>query len=124
MFPASKTYHLGYKRNDETLLPTQYLNTLPASFTRTDRIVVSDPMLATGGTLCAALDEIVDRGADPANIRVVGLVAAPPALSKLSNKFPGMRIYLGMIDEVLSAEGFIVPGVGDAGDRCFGTNDE
>ncbi|WZN63124.1 uracil phosphoribosyltransferase [Chloropicon roscoffensis] len=121
VLPASETYHLGLVRDEKTLLPTEYLNKLPDSFSPDDKILVSDPMLATGGTLAHALDLIVARGAKPENIRVICALAAPPGLSKISDKFAGLRIYAGIIDPELNDVGFIVPGVGDAGDRSFGT---
>jgi len=67
------------------------------------------------------LTDIVSRGADPANIRVLSAVAAPPALQKLNDGFPGLKVYTGMIDAEVNARGYIVPGLGDAGDRAFGT---
>jgi len=121
VIPVSETYHLGLVRDEKTLMPTEYLNKLPDSFSPDDKILVSDPMLATGGTLAHALDLIVERGAKPENIRVICALAAPPGLSKISEKFPGLRIYAGIIDPELNEVGFIVPGVGDAGDRSFGT---
>mmetsp|Transcript_886 Transcript_886/g.2423 ORF Transcript_886/g.2423 Transcript_886/m.2423 type:complete len:275 (-) Transcript_886:145-969(-) len=121
VLPASETYHLGLVRDEETLLPSEYLNKLPESFAPDDKVLVSDPMLATGGTLAHALQLIVDRGARPENIRVICALAAPPGLTKISEKFPGLRIYAGIIDPELNDVGFIVPGVGDAGDRSFGT---
>jgi len=108
------------RRDEETLEPRAYLNKLPEKFDRNDRILVSDPMLATGGTMVYALDELVARGADPSMIRVVALVCAPPALSKMNGRYPGLKVYTGMIDEEVNERGFIVPGFGDAGDRAFG----
>ena len=78
-------------------------------------------LLVKGGTLVHALQMIVDRGARPENIRVICALAAPPGLSKISDKFPGLRVYCGIIDPELNDLGFILPGVGDAGDRSFGT---
>jgi uracil phosphoribosyltransferase len=85
-------------------------------------VLVTDPMLATGGTIVAAIEELVSRGVNHKLIRVIAAVAAPPALEKLSKKFPGLHVYTGMIDEELNDKGFIVPGLGDAGDRSFGTD--
>ncbi|XP_027174872.1 uracil phosphoribosyltransferase [Coffea eugenioides] len=121
ILPASKTYHLGISRNEETLQPTVYLNKLPDRFPEGSRVFVVDPMLATGGTIVAALNLIKERGVDNKQIKVVAAVAAPPALQKLSEKFPGLHVYAGNIDPALNDKGFIIPGLGDAGDRSFGT---
>ncbi|KAI3434443.1 hypothetical protein D9Q98_002520 [Chlorella vulgaris] len=121
VLPASQTYHVGYVRNDETLEASCYLNKLPPSFTAEDRILVSDPMLATGGTLMQVLDDIVARGASPSMIRVISIVCAPPALKLLGEKFPGLTLFTAMIDPELNDQGFIVPGLGDAGDRVYNT---
>uniref|UniRef100_A0A5B7B5F5 uracil phosphoribosyltransferase n=1 Tax=Davidia involucrata TaxID=16924 RepID=A0A5B7B5F5_DAVIN len=121
VLPATKTYHLGISRDEETLQPTVYLNKLPDKFPEGSRVFVVDPMLATGGTIVAALDLIKERGVDNKQIKVVSAVAAPPALQKLSEKFPGLHVYAGIIDPTVNDNGFIIPGLGDAGDRSFGT---
>ncbi|KAL7195230.1 hypothetical protein ACSBR1_035448 [Camellia fascicularis] len=121
ILPATKTYHLGISRDDQTLLPTVYLNKLPDKFSEVSRVFVVDPMLATGGTIVAALDLIKERGVDNNNIKVVSAVASPPALQNLSEKFPGLHVYAGIIDPIVNDKGFIIPGLGDAGDRSFGT---
>ncbi|XP_057531663.1 uracil phosphoribosyltransferase [Amaranthus tricolor] len=121
ILPSTMTYHLGLARDEETLQPTVYLNRLPEKFPEGTRILVVDPMLATGGTIVKAIDLIKERGAGNKQIKVISAVAAPPALSKLSEKFPGLHVYTGIIDEVVNEKGFIVPGLGDAGDRSYGT---
>ncbi|KAK3037452.1 hypothetical protein RJ639_031946, partial [Escallonia herrerae] len=121
ILPATRTYHLGVSRDEETLQPTVYLNKLPDKFPEGSRVFVVDPMLATGGTIVAAIDLIKDRGVDNKQIKVVSAVAAPPALQKLSEKFPGLHVYAGIIDPTVNEKGFILPGLGDAGDRSFGT---
>lgn len=121
LLPASETYHLGYVRDDETLKATSYLNKLPAQFQPDDLVLIADPMLATGGTMMQALQEIVSRGADPANIRVVAVVAAPPALKLMADAYPGLKVYTAIIDAEVNDKGYIIPGLGDAGDRAFGT---
>ncbi|XP_027071293.1 uracil phosphoribosyltransferase [Coffea arabica] len=121
ILPANKTYHLGISRNEETLQPTVYLNKLPDRFPEGSRVFVVDPMVGTGGTIVAALNLIKERGVDNKQIKVVAAVAAPPALQKLSEKFPGLHVYAGNIDPALNDKGFIIPGLGDAGDRSFGT---
>ncbi|MFM1843316.1 MAG: Uracil phosphoribosyltransferase [Cyanobacteriota bacterium] len=121
LLPLAKTYHLGLVRNEETLEPDLYLNKLPATFAPETRLLLLDPMLATGGTIMKALALLTERGIDPALMRIVSIVAAPPALQKISNAYPTLTIYTAMIDEKLNDQGFIVPGLGDAGDRSFGT---
>ncbi|KAL0338273.1 UNVERIFIED_CONTAM: Uracil phosphoribosyltransferase [Sesamum angustifolium] len=121
ILPATNTYHLGISRDEETLQPTVYLNKLPEKFPEGSRVFVVDPMLATGGTVVAALELIKDRGVDNKQIKVISAVAAPPALKKLSEKFPGLHVYAGILDPTVNDKGFIIPGLGDAGDRSFGT---
>ncbi|EXB36718.1 Uracil phosphoribosyltransferase [Morus notabilis] len=121
ILPATKTYHLGISRDEETLQPTVYLNKLPEKFPEGSRVFVVDPMLATGGTVVAALNLIKERGPENNQIKVISAVAAPPALQKLSEKFPGLHVYTGIIDPTVNDKGFIIPGLGDAGDRSFGT---
>lgn len=121
VLPATQTYHLGYVRDEETLQPKMYLNKLPEKFPEGSRVLITDPMLATGGTIVAALEELRNRGADPKLMRVICAVAAPPALTKLSEKFPGLRVYAGIIDPELNDKGYIIPGLGDAGDRSYNT---
>lgn len=119
--PLASVYHLGLMRDEETLQPSCYLNKLPPTFDTQTRILVLDPMVATGGSLLKALEEITQRGADPAMIRVICVVAAHPALQVLSQKYPALHIFTAGIDEHLNDKGYIVPGLGDAGDRAFGT---
>lgn len=121
ILPLASIYHLGLARNESTLEASCYLNKLPTSFTPETRILILEPMLATGGSIMTAMTEIVSRGANPEYIRIVAIVAAPTALQKLSEKYPQLQIYAAMIDEGLNSHGYIVPGLGDAGDRAFGT---
>ncbi|XP_056172725.1 uracil phosphoribosyltransferase isoform X1 [Syzygium oleosum] len=121
ILPATKTYHLGISRNEETLQPTVYLNKLPDRLADGSRVFVVDPMLATGGTIVAALNLLKERGVNSKQIKVISAVAAPPALQKLSENFPGLHVYTGIIDPTVNDKGFIIPGLGDAGDRSFGT---
>ena len=118
----SAIYHLGIVRDEQTLQPSCYLNKLPDRFDPQTRILIAEPMLATGGTIMQAMYELVSRGIDPAYVRVISIIAAPPALQKLSEVYPTMSIYAAMIDEHVNESGFIVPGLGDVGDRAFGTN--
>jgi uracil phosphoribosyltransferase len=121
VLPLAAIYHVGFARDEETLEPTCYLNRLPESMDATTRVLITEPMLATGGTSVAALAELVKRGVDPGMVRIVSVVAAPAALQKLSVTYPSLTIYAAGIDEGLDGHGFIVPGLGDAGDRTFGT---
>jgi uracil phosphoribosyltransferase len=121
VLPAATIYHLGMVRNEETLEASCYLNKLPEKFDPQTRILISEPMLATGGTMVAVIEELIQRGVDPSLIRIIAIVAAPPALQKLSQAYPGLVIYSAGIDEQINDRGFIVPGLGDAGDRSFGT---
>ncbi len=121
LLPLASIYHLGLVRDEETLTPSCYLNKLPAQFAPETRVLIPEPMLATGGSIMAAMEQLVDRGVDPALVRIISVVAAPPALQKLSVAYPSLIIYSAAIDEGLNDQGFIVPGLGDAGDRTFGT---
>lgn len=121
LLPLASVYHIGFARNEETLEASCYLNKLPDSFAPETRVLISEPMLATGGTIMATMEELTRRGVDPAFVRIISVVAAPPALQKLSMAYPSLNIYAAAIDEGLNSKGFIVPGLGDAGDRTFGT---
>lgn len=121
LLPLARVYHLGIVRNEETLEPSCYLNKLPDRFDPQTRILISEPMLATGGSIMTAMTELTQRGADPTLIRILSVVAAPPALQQLNQHYPGLVIYTASIDQGLNDRGYIVPGLGDAGDRTFGT---
>ena len=121
LLPLASIYHLGLVRNEETLEASCYLNKLPDQFKPNTRILITDPMLATGGSIMMAMAELTKRGVDPALIRIISVVAAPPALQKLSTNYPSLTIYTAIIDESVNSQGYILPGLGDAGDRSFGT---
>lgn len=121
LLPLASIYHLGLVRDEETLQASCYLNKLPEKFEPTTQIIVLEPMLATGGSIMVAMSEMTKRGADPALMRIISVVAAPPALQQLSEQYPSLNIYTAIIDEGINAQGYIVPGLGDAGDRAFGT---
>ncbi|MBD2449598.1 uracil phosphoribosyltransferase [Nostoc sp. FACHB-152] len=121
LLPLASIYHLGLVRDEETLEARCYLNKLPEKFDPQTRVLITDPMLATGGSIMRAMAELTQRGIDPALTRIVSVVAAPPALQKLSAAYPGLIVYTATIDETVNDRGFIVPGLGDAGDRIFGT---
>ena len=105
----------------KSLQPSCYLNKLPEKFDPQTRVLVTDPMLATGGSIIKVVSELIQRGAEPSLMRIVCIVAAPPALQKLNADYPGLIVYTATIDERLNEQGFIVPGLGDAGDRIYGT---
>ncbi len=121
VLPNVNIYHLGMKRDEETLQPHCYLNKLPEKFNPQTRVLLTDPMLATGGTLVAAVRELTQRGIDPSLIRIVAVVTSHPALQQISEAYPNLTIFTAGIDEQLDDRSFIVPGLGDAGDRAFGT---
>ncbi len=121
ILPLASIYHLGLSRDESTLEAICYLNNLPERFPPQTKILILEPMLATGGSIMMAMKEITSRGVDPAEIRIVSVVVAPPALRKLSETYADLQIYSAIIDEGLNSKGYIVPGLGDAGDRAFGT---
>lgn len=121
VLPLAAIYHLGMVRDEKTLQVSCYLNKLPARLDPNTRVLISEPMLATGGTIMATMAELTQRGVDPSLIRIISVVTAPPALQQLSVAYPNLNIYTATIDEGINAQGFIVPGLGDAGDRTFGT---
>ena len=118
LVPAAKVGHIGMYRDEETLEPVEYLVKLPEDIDQR-QIFVMDPMLATGGSAILAVDSLKKRGA--ANIKFVCLVAAPEGVKKLQDAHPDIDIYTASLDEKLNENGYIVPGLGDAGDRLFGT---
>ena len=118
LVPAAKVGHVGLFRDPETLKPVEYYCKLPQDIEEREMIVV-DPMLATGGSAVAAIDVLKDRGAK--TIKLVNLVAAPEGIEEVQKYHPDVDIYVASIDEKLNDHGYIVPGLGDAGDRLFGT---
>ena len=118
LLPAAKVGHIGMYRNEETLEPVEYYCKLPSDIAERD-VFVLDPMLATGGSACDAITQIKKRGAR--SIKVLGIVAVPEGINKLREMHPDVDIYVGALDEGLNDIGYIVPGLGDAGDRIFGT---
>jgi len=118
MLPGSQVWHLGFYRDEKTLRPVAYYNKLPVQPT-VQLCLILDPMLATGGSAIAAVDVLKNWGVE--RIKYVGLIGAPEGIEALSAKHPDVPIYLAQVDEKLNDIGFIVPGLGDAGDRQFGT---
>lgn len=118
LIPAAKVGHVGLYRDPETLQPVEYYLKLPSDIHERELIVI-DPMLATGGSANDAIHSLKKRGAQ--NIRLMCLVAAPEGVEVLKKEHPDVDIYLAALDEKLDEKGYIVPGLGDAGDRLFGT---
>jgi uracil phosphoribosyltransferase len=118
LIPAARVGHIGVYRDPETLEPVEYYCKLPTDIAERELIVV-DPMLATGGSACAAVDFLKERGAS--QIKLMCLLAAPEGIAKVQQVHPDVEIYVAAIDERLNDHAYIVPGLGDAGDRLFGT---
>jgi uracil phosphoribosyltransferase len=118
LIPAAKVGHIGLYRDPQTLKPIEYYCKLPSDVAERELIIV-DPMLATGGSLVAAIDLLKKQGARA--IKLICLVAAPEGIILINEKHPDVEIYTAAVDERLNDHGYIVPGLGDAGDRIFGT---
>ena len=118
LIPTAKVGFIGLYRNEETLEPCEYYAKFPETITDSIVLVV-DPMLATGGSAAAAISMLKMRGCK--DIRYVGLVGAPEGVKTLQKKHPDVDVYLAALDEKLNDNGYIVPGLGDCGDRLFGT---
>ena len=118
LIPTAKVGFIGLFRDEETLMPQEYFVKLPNNLKKSVNLVL-DPMLATGGSANAAIDIIKKEGAT--NIKLVCLVAAPEGVAAVEKEHPDIDIYIAALDEKLNEKGYIVPGLGDAGDRIFGT---
>lgn len=118
LIPAAKVGHIGLYRDPETLEPVEYYCKLPVDVEERELIVV-DPMLATGGSASAAITFLKKR--DVRNIKLVCLVAAPEGIERIQKDHPDVDIFIAALDKCLNEHGYIVPGLGDAGDRLFGT---
>ena len=118
LIPAAKVGHIGLYRDEETLQPVEYFCKLPQDIAERDVIVV-DPMLATGGSAADAIAMLKKRGAK--NLRLMCLISSPEGIEFVQKEHPDVDIYVAGIDEKLNEHGYIVPGLGDAGDRLFGT---
>ena len=118
LFPTAKVGHIGLYRNEETLEPHEYYCKLPAGIE--DKVVmVLDPMLATGGSSVAAIELLKRRGCR--KIKLMSIIAAPEGVEKVAEAHPDVEIYISTLDRGLNEHGYILPGLGDAGDRIFGT---
>ncbi len=118
LLPSVQVWHIGLYRNEETLEPVHYYNRLPQN-SGIQVCLILDPMLATGGSAVATVDLIKKAGIP--RVKYIGLIAAPEGVQRLSEAHPDVPIHLAALDEKLNEVGFIVPGLGDAGDRQFGT---
>lgn len=118
LIPTAKVGHIGLYRNPDNLEPVEYYCKLPSDCAEREVFLV-DPMLATGGSAVAAIQMLKDRGCK--KIHFMCIIAAPDGIRRLQNKHPDVDVYVGALDEKLNEHGYIVPGLGDAGDRIFGT---
>ena len=121
LMPTAEVWHLGLFRDERTLRPVEYYNKLPDSAT-VDLCLILDPMLATGGSATAAIEVLKRWGAvTPVRIKLVNLIAAPEGVAAVTKAHPDVEIYTAALDRQLNEKGYIMPGLGDAGDRQFGT---
>jgi uracil phosphoribosyltransferase len=119
VMPSARVGHIGLYRDEATKLPVEYLVRLPDLAGR--QVILVDPMLATGNSASFALDLLNRHGVEDARIRFMGLLAAPEGVERVAQSHPTVPLYVAALDDRLDAEAFIVPGLGDAGDRLFGT---
>lgn len=118
LFPSARVGHIGMYRDEETLEPQSYYCKLPADIE--DKLVlVVDPMLATGGSACDAIKLLKERGCK--HIKFMAIIGAPEGVSRVAETYPDVKIYVSTLDRCLNENGYILPGLGDAGDRLFGT---
>ena len=118
LMPSARVGHIGIYRNPETLQPVEYYMKVPVDIAER-RVIVVDPMLATGNSVAAAITRLKEKGAK--DIRLVCLLSAPEGIKRFSEAHPDVQIYTAAVDSHLNSHGYIVPGLGDAGDRMFGT---
>jgi uracil phosphoribosyltransferase len=118
LFPSARVGHIGMYRDEETLEPKEYYCKLPDGI-ENKLVLLVDPMLATGGSACDAIDLLKKRGCK--NIRFMAIIGAPEGVSRVAEAHPDVKIYVSTLDRCLNENGYILPGLGDAGDRLFGT---
>ena len=118
LVPVAKVGHIGMYRDEETLLPQEYYCKLPPDIDER-LVVVVDPMLATGGSACDAIKRLKERGCR--HIKFMAIIGAPEGVSRVAEAHPDVQIYVSTLDRQLNEKGYILPGLGDAGDRLFGT---
>ncbi len=119
IIPNAKVGHIGLYRDEETLKAVEYFKKLPKEIENSN-VFLLDPMIATGGSIIDSIEILKNAGVK--NIKILSLIASPEGLKKINDKFNDVEIYVAAIDEKLNEKGYIVPGLGDAGDRIFGTN--
>ncbi len=117
--PSARVGHIGMYRDEETLQPVEYLFKYPKDTEKDTYNIIIDPMLATGGSAIAAIEKLKEKGIE--NLKFVGLLASQHAIDKIEEAHPDVEIFVAAIDAELNEKGYIVPGLGDAGDRIFGT---
>lgn len=120
LIPAARVGHVGLYRDEETMQPVEYFVKMPSNL-EDRQVYLVDPMLATGGSAIAAIDSVIERGAKAENIKFICLVAAPEGVKAMQDAHPDVEIFTAGLDEKLNEDAYIVPGLGDAGDRLFGT---
>lgn len=120
LIPAARVGHVGLYRDEETMKPVEYFVKMPNNL-EDRQLYIVDPMLATGGSAIAAIDSVLERGAKIENIKFISIVAAPEGVEALHDAHPEVEIYTASLDEKLNDDAYIVPGLGDAGDRLYGT---
>ena len=118
LIPVARVGYIGLYRDEETLQPVEYYLKLPGDIAERD-VILLDPMLATGNSTAAAIDRVKQAGAT--SIRVIAIIAAPEGVARIQQAFPDVRVVVAAVDRQLNEQGFIVPGLGDAGDRLYGT---
>ncbi len=119
LMPSARVGHIGMYRDPETKRPVEYLRKLPSAAGRT--FILVDPMLATGYSAAAGVNVLLDHGVDEEQIRFMALVAAPEGVQVMLEQHPGVKVYVAGLDDKLNEHAYIVPGLGDAGDRLYGT---
>ena len=118
LIPSAKVGHIGLYRDPETLAPVEYYCKMPHDIAERD-VIILDPMLATGGSASAAISFVKEYGVK--NIKLMNILAAPEGIARVRKDHPDVEIYVAAVDDQLNDHGYIVPGLGDAGDRIFGT---
>lgn len=118
VFPAARVGHIGMYRDEETMKPVEYYLKIPKDSNKRDMLVI-DPMLATGGSACDAIQRLKEKGCT--SLKLLNIIAAPEGIKKVQEEHPDVDIYIAQLDEKLNDDCYIVPGLGDAGDRLYGT---
>lgn len=120
LFPDARVGHIGIFREHDTLKPVEYYSKLPDNISKS-LVFLVDPMLATGGSICAAIDLLKSQNVEIKNLKLLCILAAPEGVKMVEKEHPGIEIFIVRIDDKLNEKGYILPGLGDAGNRMFGT---